>query len=106
MTTVGTFDYKLPGMRKPDTFSIYPRTEGGTYIVQGSWSILEVNPESTNAIADIKGSHAKYFLLLSPFMGAVDMEVPQGFVNLVKEFASAAGDLIGSSPETGPVYLA
>jgi hypothetical protein len=43
---------------------------------------------------------------LTRFMDAVDMELPQEFVNLVREFASASGDLIGSNPETGPVYLA
>jgi hypothetical protein len=106
MTRVGTFEYKLPGMRKPDNFIVYPCSEDGTSVVQGSRSILKVNPESTRAIANIKGSNSKYFLQLTKFMGAVDMDLPQEFVNLVREFAPASGDLIGSSPETGPVYLA
>jgi hypothetical protein len=40
MTRVGTFEHKLPGMRKLDNFIVYPRREDGTVVVQGTRSIL------------------------------------------------------------------
>jgi hypothetical protein len=113
MTRVQTFEYKLPGMRKPDNFIVYPRSEDGTYVVQGSRSILKVSPDSTKgspelsrrAVANTKGSNPKYFMHLTKFLGAVDLDLPQEFINHVREFAPASGDLIGNSPTTGPVYL-
>jgi hypothetical protein len=106
MTRVGTFEYRLPGMRKPDNFIVYPKNQQGYYVVQGSRSILEVNPLTNKAVANIKGSNSKYFIHLTRLMGAVEMDLPQEFVNTVREFAPASGDLIGDSPTTGPVYLA
>jgi hypothetical protein len=106
MTRVQTFEYKLPGMRKPDSFIVYPKNKQGFYIVQGSRSILEVNPLTTKATANIKRSNHKYFIHLTRLMGAVEIDLPQEFVNMVREFAPTSGDLIGNRPTTGPVYLA
>jgi hypothetical protein len=105
MTKVGTFEYRLPGMRKPDNFIVYPRSKDGSYIAQGSRSIVQVTPGSTKAVANIKGSNPKYFMHLAKFMGATEIGLPQDFINHVREFAPASGDLIGNSPTTGPIYL-
>jgi hypothetical protein len=106
MTRGGTFEYRLPGMRKPNNFIVYPQSEDGIYIVQGSRSIVQVTPDSTRGVANVKGSNPKYFMHLAKFMGAADMDLPQDFINHVREFAPASCDLIGNSPETGPVYMA
>jgi len=103
---VETFDYKFEGMRKPDNIIVYPRQGKEEFIFQGERLIGSVNPTTGKGMLNFKGSNSKYFMHLSKFMGAVPYEYPQEFINLVIEFSPESGDLIGSSPITGPVYLA
>ena len=106
MGKVERFQFALGGMRKPDTFVIYPRCANGDYIAQGSRTIARLSPDTGRGLLNWRGSHAKYFLHLTKLLGAQECVFPQEFVNMVREYAPVAGDLIGSSPSTGPVYLA
>ncbi len=105
MTKVSTFSYQFPGMRKSDNIIVYLRKDEKEFTFQGSRLIGTVDPETRKGVLNFKGSNSKYFMHLSRFMGAVPYEYTQEFVNLVREFAPGVGDLIGSSPITGPVYL-
>ena len=102
---VETFNYKFPGMKKEDDIIVYPRKGENEFTFQGSRLIGTVNPDTKKGVLNFKGSNSKYFPHLSKFLGAMDYEYPQDFINLVKEYAPESGDLIGASPITGPVYL-
>jgi len=103
---VQEFEYQFPGMRKPDDIIVYPRKEEKEFTFQGSRLIGTVDPETKKGRLNFKGSNSKYFIHLSKMLGAIDYEYPQEFINMVKEYSPESGDLIGSSPITGPVYLA
>jgi len=104
---VETFEYQFKGMRKPDDIIVYPRKKDEKeFIFQGSRLIGSVDPETARGMLNFKGSNSKYFMHLSKFLGAVPYEYPREFINMVKEYSPEAGDLIGTSPITGPVYLA
>ena len=103
---VQTFDYKFKGMRKPDSIIVYPRKGDDDYTFQGARLIGSVNPETGKGMLNFKGSNSKYFAHLMKFMGAVEYDYPQDFINTIKEYAPNSGDLIGHSEITGSVYLA
>lgn len=106
MARVERFEYKFPGMRKADSFIVYPRKSGDdAIIVQGSRTIARIEGDGTGMI-NYKGTNPKYFLHLTRMMGAEPIEFPRDFLALVIEFMPKSGDLIGSSPVTGQVYLA
>jgi hypothetical protein len=96
---------KLGTMRKPQNFIVYPKsTDGdGLMIVQSDKSIGAFDPETRKGVLNIKGC---YFLHLNRIMGAKPFEFPQEFVDDCLEAQPKSGDLIGSSPITGPVYIA
>ena len=102
---VQTFSYQFKGMRKPDDIIVYPRKGDAEFTFQGGRLIGTVNPDTGKGLLNYKGSNSKYFVHLMKHLGAVDCEFPEDFIGLVREFAPASGDLIGTSPETGPVYL-
>jgi len=107
MQRVERFDYKLAGMRKSDNFIVYPDKIDGKWIVaQGNRSIVAVDPETCRGIVNWRGSNGKYFLHLKRELGAEAIYLPKEFVGLCVEFRPSSGDLIGSSPMTGPVYVA
>ncbi len=106
MGKVERFSYRLAGMRKPDGFIVYPRKPGADLIVQGSRTIAQINPKTGEGILNWRGSNGKYFLHLSRLLGAEPFRFPKEFVGLAVEYCPSSGDLIGSSPVTGPVYLA
>jgi len=90
---------KLGNMRKAQEF-IAQKTDKGNYLVQSDKSIGMFDT-SGEGVLNIKGS---YFPHLSPVLGAKPYQFPEWFVAQVKEFYPNEGDLIGASPETGPVY--
>jgi hypothetical protein len=106
MTKVERFSYRLAGMRKADNYIVYPRKPGGDLIVQGSRTIAQIDPKTGAGVLNWKGNNGKYFLHLSRRMGAEPVQFPKEFVGLAIEYCPSSGDLIGSSPVTGPVYLA
>ena len=106
MGKVERFSYKLAGMRKADSYIVYPRKPGEDLIVQGSRTIAQVDPKTGTGTLNWKGSNGKYFVHLSHVLGAEPFQFPKEFVGLAVEYCPSSGDLIGSSPVTGPVYLA
>lgn len=107
MAKVETFEYKLAGMRKPDTFIVYPdKTKEGWLIAQGRRTIVAIDPKTGRGVVNWRGSHYKTFLHLHQQLGAEGMILPKEFIGLVVEFRPSSGDLIGAHSETGPVYLA
>lgn len=106
MQQVARFEYKLAGMRKPDSFVVYPRKDKrDPYIAQGNRTIAAIDPETGTGMLNWKGNNPKYFVHLNA-LGATRCVFPREFVQLVINFCPSSGDLIGSSPETGPVYIA
>ena len=103
---VETFSYKLAGMRKADKFIVYKRGLGTPIIAQGRRTICSVDPSTRMGMLNWRGSSHKGFAHLSTLLGAQWVEFPREFVALLVEFAPSSGDLIGTSPETGPVYIA
>jgi len=107
MARVETFEYKLAGMRKPDNWVVYPRGEDNDCLtVQGRRAIALVNLSTGEGVLNWRGSNRKYFVHLATSLGAVPFWFPQEFIALAIEFEPKSGDLIGASPETGPVYVA
>jgi hypothetical protein len=102
---VERFDYALGGMRKPDSWIVYPRKTDESYIIAQSSRAIALVKDDGTGLLNWRGSNPKYFLHLSPALGAQHVTFPKEFVGLVREFMPSSGDLIGSSPMTGPVYL-
>lgn len=96
---------KLGTMRKPQDFIVYPKTthDGGLIVVQSDKSIGSFDPETRNGLLNIKGC---YFVHLNKFVGAKPFVFPKEFVDACLDAQPHSGDLIGSSPITGPVYVA
>ncbi|MDP2730583.1 MAG: hypothetical protein Q8O55_08865 [Dehalococcoidales bacterium] len=95
MVKVSTFKYQFPGMRKPDDIIVYPNPDGKVYTFQGDRTIGTVDVETRKGVLNFKGSNSKYFIHLNKVLGAVDYNFPQEFVNLIKEFSTKKGDIIG-----------
>ena len=106
MARVQRFEYKFPGMRKPDSFIVYPQKADERHvIVQGSRSIALIEGDGVGWL-NYKGSNSKYFVHLNPALGGERVTFPVDFLRLVIEHQTHSGDLIGSSPATGSVWLA
>lgn len=100
------FQYQFKGMRKPDTFIVYPKGKDDNFlVVQGSRTIAKIEIDTGKGLLNFKGSNSKYFMHLSPMLGAKVIEFPKDFIIKAFEFLPCSGDLIGSSDVTGPVYL-
>lgn len=67
---------KLAKMRKPQKFSVHPRSDG-TIQVQSDKSIGVFDFRTRKGVLNTKGS---YFPHLSPALGAVEFEFPADFV--------------------------
>ena len=92
---------KLGNMRKEQDF-ICQKTDKGNYLVQSDKSIGMFDSEGKG----ILNTRGHYFPHLSVQLGAQPFQFPAWFVAQVKEFYPEVGELIGESPETGPVYYA
>ena len=105
---VETFNYQFKGMRKPDSFIVYPVNVGDkTLTVQGSRTIAQFDIETGKGRLNFKGNNPKYFIHLYWHMGAnCDFDFPKDFIIKCLEYLPKSGDLLGSSSITGPVYLA
>jgi len=108
MARVERFEYKLAGMRKPDRWVVCPVSNipDNELVVQGSRAIARINLTTKEGILNWRGSNPKYFVHLHPALGAEWVTFPAEFVRLASEFKPRSGDLIGVTPETGPVYVA
>jgi len=108
MGRVETFEYKLAGMRKPDNWIVCPVSNipDNELVVQGRRAIAHFDRNTRKGLLNWRGSNSKYFVHLHQFLGAELFTFPKEFVRLAVEFQPKSGDLIGASPETGPVYVA
>jgi len=90
---------KLGNMRKEQEF-LPQKTDKGNYVVQSDKSI-GIFDDTGKGVLNTRGC---YFPHLNPALGAKPYQFPAWFVAQVKELYPNEGDLIGASPETGPVY--
>ena len=98
---------KLAGMRKAQGFVVYPRKAfGGDFIVQSDKAIGSFDPQTGKGVLNWRGSNSKYFVHLSQSLGAEPYQFPDVFIAACMVAEPKSGDLIGTSPETGPVYIA
>jgi hypothetical protein len=91
---------KLGNMRKPQEFIVYPGE--GDLIVQSDKSIGKFNRETGKGVLNTRGA---YFPHLTMILGAKEYQFPMEFVIACVLAQPEKGDLIGSSPITGPVYI-
>ena len=104
MTTITA---QLAGMRKPQKFVVYPHQDGAsTVTVQSDRAIGQFDPKTGAGVLNWRGSASKYFPHLNAFLGAEPYQFPDAFVYQCCVEQPKSGDLIGSSPITGPVYVA
>lgn len=108
MGRVERFKYKLAGMRKPDNWIVCPVSNipDTELVVQGKRAIARINLTTGQGILNWRGSNSKYFVHLQPALGAEWVTFPREFVHLASEFKPKSGDLIGTSPITGPIFVA
>lgn len=94
---VETFDYKFKGMRKPDNFIVYHRSESkdGFVTAQGNRTIARFDSETGMGFLNFKGDNFKFFVHLSKSMGAVEVEFPQEFITKCLEYMPSSGDSLG-----------
>lgn len=93
---------KLGNMRKPQEFVVYPASDKGNVIVQSDKSIGAFDAKTGEGILNTKGC---YFPHLNQFCGARPFSFPTEFVIQCIGAQCDTGDLIGTSPITGPVYM-
>ena len=100
----------LAGMRKAQEFVVYPANGGHSnyneIIVQSERAIGYFDRDSGRGILNWRGPSPKYFLHLSRLFGAEPYTFPPAFVAECIAAQQVSGDLIGTSPITGPVYVA
>lgn len=88
---------KLAGMRKPQEFTVYPRTPGSTerVKVQSDKAIGVFDPETGEGLLNWRGSGSKYNVHLNPALGAEPYTFPADFVAQCIDAAPKEGDVIG-----------
>jgi hypothetical protein len=98
VSRIKRFDYKFPGMRKPDSFVVYPRfrDEPDELLVQGNRAIVRVNLKTHKGMLNCKGSNPKYsYHLLKIYGGVVIDSFPMDFIVAAVECEAKSGDEIG-----------
>ena len=96
-----TVNAKLASMRKPQEFVVYPAgTYPGLIVVQSDKSIGAFDRETGKGRLNTKGKYFPHIPLGKPY------QFPPEFVKACIEAQPKSGDLIGSSPVTGQVYIA
>ena len=77
---------KFGNMRKVQTFCVYPQKAGESFIIaQSHRSIVRIDLETGKGLWNPKG---QYFPFLSPAMGAMEVELPEEFVEKCRAVAS------------------
>lgn len=101
------FRYQLPGTtRGPLDWIVYPSKRDKPVVVQSDRAIGTFDRSTGRGVLNWRGSNAKYFVHLSRALGAQPYQFPDAFRLMALELMPNSGDLIGTSPETGPVYIA
>jgi hypothetical protein len=102
-----TVNWKFAGMRKEQSFVVYPFKLGDkTIVVQSERAIGEFDRVTGKGVLNWRGSNGKYFVHLNAMLGAEPFEFPAEFMQACFEAQPGSGDLIGTSVITGPVYVA
>jgi hypothetical protein len=102
-TAAGRFEWTWPGTRKPDQMVVMPVSgiAADERIAQGARSICRFNITTGIGVANWKGSDSKYFMHLSPAMGAEAVTMPPEFIAMAMGVEYKPGDAIG-----GGVFMA
>lgn len=93
---------RLGNMRKPQDFVVYPPSDKGNIIVQSDKSIGAFDIRTGKGVLNTKGC---YFPHLNSICGATPYIFPDAFVLQCIANYQEEGSLIGTHPETGPVYM-
>lgn len=99
MANVQTFKYAFKGMRKPDSFVVYPRKDKPYWLVQGHRAIALVRDDGTG-IVNWRGSNSKYSMHLAKAMGGEQTVFDPEFVELVKAYQTYVGDTMANGVVT------
>ena len=91
---------KLGNMRKSQEFLVQ-LSDKGNFVVQSDKSIGMFDMQTGKGVLNTKGF---YFPHLSPALGAQPYQFPEEFVAECCKAFALKGELIGASPETGPVH--
>lgn len=91
---------KLGNMRKPQEFIVYPPSDKENIIVQSDKSIGAFNRKTGEGVLNTKGQYFPYLT-----NGAKPYIFPTDFVLECIASYAEAGNLIGVSAITGPVYM-
>lgn len=91
---------QFPGMRKADDCVVHPTTIIGTneqvITAQGDRLILRLDADGSGmATVNYKGSNPKYFVHLSPLMGAVRIQLTPEQVAMLEGACYRHGEEIG-----------
>lgn len=97
---------QLAGMRKPQDFVVYPNQNPKLLVVQSDRAIGIFDRKTGAGLLNWRGSHPKYFLHLDRRTGAERYQFPEAFRLMCLEMRPNSGDLIGTTPEGAPVYIA
>lgn len=87
---------QLAGMRKPQTFVVYPRADDRSpVVVQSERAIGRFDPFTREGILNWRGPKAKYFHHLSPALGAEPFTFPAEFVAQAVSNEPLPGEEVG-----------
>jgi len=86
---------KIGRQRKPRELIAF-KDDKGNIIVQGDDCILQINPETREAVYNLKGGYLPY---LRTVLGAKVAKVPQEFIDTLKKIVYREGELIGVLPK-------
>lgn len=95
-------ELKLLNMRKAQSFVVYKVSNREEVIIQSGKSIGIFNKDTGKGLLNTKGC---YFHHLNKLLGAIEFDFSPHKEEILKVLFKS-GDLIGTSPETGPVYMA
>lgn len=104
MARVTRFQAKLGTMRKAADWIVYPASiDGGdgTLVIQSDTRIARINPATGKGILSKAKSGGAYFMHLSTFLGATEIDVPAEVIALATAHQPKSGDTIGAG-----VYVA
>ncbi len=76
---------KMDGMRKPQSFVLYPYEGGDTLKLQSDTRIMLLNIRTGNAILSRSHSNGSYFLDLTPERGAYKVKITEQELKTVQQ---------------------
>lgn len=89
---MGSIDWKFPGRKKSESFSIYMPDDDNNVVIQSDKTIAQINLDSGVGVLNASGSGGKYFHHLA---FGEDYTFPRELVELIKKNIPKSGDDIG-----------